>query len=136
MSDISGPIFEELPLEIEVSLQEWETIKRGSIPQSMEQKWTIFVRDEYLNFHRMGYTLYKTRPELINDKMKFHILHCRRGIEHIYSPDPNFDESSLVTELIEIRLASSFDEPWFGWDPRYPQTKNVLEPDFSKFESK
>ena len=128
--------FVEKLLDLEVTGREWELLKRGSRPQSMDQKWVIFYRDEFLNFHRVGHTLYKTKPEQSDRKYKFRMLFCRRGIEPYYNPHADFDEVGLVTKLMQKRLSTSDDEPWFGWDPRYPQSKEFLQPDFSKFQSK
>ncbi|MCG7494581.1 hypothetical protein [Thalassobius sp. Cn5-15] len=128
--------FIEKPLNLEVTECELELLKRGFRPQSMEQKWVIFYRDGFLNFHRVGYTLYKTKPEASDRMYIFRTLFCRRGIEPYYIPRDDFDEGGLVTRLMQKRLSTTDDEPWFGWDSRYPQSKEFLQPDFSKFESK
>ena len=128
--------FVEKLLGLEVTEREWELLKRGSRPQSMDQKWVIFYRDEFLNFHRVGHTLYKTKPEPSDRKYIFRTLFCRRGVEPYYVPRADFDEVGLVIKLMQKRLSTSDAEPWFGWDPRYPQSKEFLQPDFSKFHSK
>ena len=128
--------FVEKPLDFDVTEREWELLKRGSRPQSMDQKWIIFYRDGFLNFHRAEHTLYRTKPEATDHQYRFRTLFCRRGIEPNYTPCEDFDEGGLVTKLMQKRLSTSDDEPWFGWDPRYPQSVEFLQSDFSKFESK
>ena len=130
------PEFVEQPLDFAVTEHEWELLKRGARPQSMDQKWVIFYRGGFLKFHRVGHTLYKTGPEESDGKYIFRTLFCRRGIEPYYIPNTSFDEGRLVTQLMKKRLSTPADQPWFGWDPRYPQAKEFLEPDFTDFESK
>lgn len=127
--------FVEKPLNLRVTEHEWELFKRGALPQSMDQKWVIFYRDGFLNFHRGKHTLYKTKPEACESQYTFRRLFCRRDIEPYYTPRSDFDESGLVTRLMQQRLSTPADEPWFGWDPRYPQSKELLRPDFTKFDS-
>lgn len=135
LNGTKGQKFVVRPLDLEVTEPEWELLKRGARPQSMDQKWVVFYRDGFLNFHRSGHTIYKTKPEASGNMYKFHNLFCRRDIEPVYAPPADFDEGGLVTKLMQKRLAAPADEPWFGWDPRYPQAKEVLEPDFANFVS-
>lgn len=132
---IEPAIFVERPINIAVTEEQWDTLKKGSLPQSMEEKWTIFYRDGLLNFHRVGHTLFRTKPEVLGTELRFLTLFCRREIA-AYAPNDTFDEVGLVTKLIHRRLATPSDEPWFGWDHRHPRNPAHLAPDFSDFLSK
>jgi hypothetical protein len=132
---IKGRKYVSKPIDIWVSGQEWTLIKRGSTPQSMDDKWIIFYRHGFLHFCRSWgkrHVIFKTRPKRVGSKFHFSVVHCRRGIEPHYKLYPDFDETSSVKTLIEHRTKTPGDEPWIGWDPRYPKDPKFLNPDFSK----
>jgi len=54
--------------------------------------------------------------------------------DHNNTPGANTDETRIVTKLIERRLETPKDEPWFSWDDRYEQDPSYLKPDFSKYK--
>jgi hypothetical protein len=53
----------QLPLKKAYSLDEFPAIEQGFIPKRMEDKWFIFLENDWLCFHRSwtGYCIYQVR---------------------------------------------------------------------------
>ena len=128
--------FEPIPIDLLVSAEEWMLIQKGSKPQSMEDKWVILYRDDFLHFCRSwgkGHAIFKIRPEREAAGVHFSTVWCRRNIEPYYKPNKNTDETTIVTKLIDHRIKKPKDEPWFGWDLRYPKDPKFLNPNFTDY---
>ncbi|MEM8591253.1 MAG: hypothetical protein AAGF13_01885 [Pseudomonadota bacterium] len=127
--------FEECPFSLDVTADEWEMIKRGAMPRSMNENWVIFFRDGWLNFHRVGHTLFRLEAS-DEGAQAFDVLHCRRGIEPYYRPRKPEDEAAMIRELLGVRLSRSADEPWFGWDDKHPGGEDQVAPDLAEFATR
>jgi hypothetical protein len=55
----------ELPYRTRFSPGEMARIRRGHIPHEMEDKWYVYFRDGWINFHRSwtGFCTFKMRLE-------------------------------------------------------------------------
>lgn len=51
----------------DISLEEYDQLSLGFIPREMEDKWFVYLEDNWLYFHRswMGYCIYQLRLECI-----------------------------------------------------------------------
>lgn len=58
-----------VPFELRMTADEFDRVKRGNIPQEMEDKWFIFHEDGWVYFHRSwtGFCIYQVRFEQIDD---------------------------------------------------------------------
>lgn len=96
---------------------EWRRLERGLIPDQMEEKWFVYVDDEWIHFHRSwtGFELYRAR-HVERGGMRVII-----GVEHETDPDiyepggPDYERG--VVRWLTRRLL--LIQPWVRF-PTYP----------------
>ena len=82
--------------------KEYELIRRGVIPESMDDKWFIFLEDDVLYFHRSwtGFCIYQVRLE--KDGAQYRVVEAlaNRDSEQFSGTDEHYD-TELLTFLID-----------------------------------
>src|ERR1700692_4550307 len=55
----------EFPLDLRLTIEEFERIKQGYIPEDMDDRWFLFYEDGWLYIHRSwtGFCIYQLRFE-------------------------------------------------------------------------
>jgi hypothetical protein len=101
-----------LPFRYRFSPNEMARMRRGNIPNEMEDKWYIYFQDGWLSFHRSwtGYCIYRIRFE--SDGECHRVAECwvNREPEQYSNDDPAQDQQSL-TELFFSYFQVGSD-PW------------------------
>jgi hypothetical protein len=87
----------QLPYACVFSLEEYEKISVGLIPQQMEDKWFIFLEDEWLYLHRSwtGNCIYKVQLLQKEDKYIVTSVLVNRDPEQYGETDINYDAALL-----------------------------------------
>ena len=98
---------------------EYARLERGLIPQEMEDKWFIYLEDDWLNFHRSwtGFCIYRVRLRQEQDTYTVTEVWVNRDYEQYQGRNARVDKKTL-TFLIE-RLLLGRDVPFpsgFGYD--------------------
>jgi ribA/ribD-fused uncharacterized protein len=86
-----------LTIERTFSPKEYERVRRGVIPQEMEDKWFIFLEDDWLYFHRSwtGFCIYQVRLEPVADGYRVAEVWVNRDPEQYTQTEDSQDVSSL-----------------------------------------
>ena len=103
---------------------EWKRLSRGLIPEVMEEKWFIYVDDEWIHFHRSwtGFELYRAR-HVQRGPMRV-IL----GVEHETDPeiydsrDPDY-ERGMVRWLTRGLI---LEQHWVDF-PHFPHSSDAAK---------
>ena len=98
---------ESFALKASFSRSEFERIKIGFIPQQMEDKWFIFLEEEWLYFHRSwtGVCIYALRLVQKGETWRVAETWVNRDPEQYTATDPAYDVA-LLTYLIDRLLLS------------------------------
>jgi hypothetical protein len=91
-----------LDLSREFTEQEYEALRRGSIPEAMEDKWFIFAEDAALYFHRSwtGHCIYQLTIEREGEKYWISEALVNRDPSQYSSESDDYDVK-LLTFLID-----------------------------------
>jgi hypothetical protein len=83
----------EIKIELVFSQEQYEKIKKGLIPQEMEDKWFIFFEDDWLYFHRSwtGLGIYKAEIKENNGRYCINEFFVERNAEIYGNGDDNED---------------------------------------------
>ena len=95
-----------LPFERTFSLEEYEHLRRGFVPQEMEDKWFIFLEDDLLYFHRSwtGYCVYQLRLEAVEGSYKIAEAWASRNPEQYTATDDEVDVFTLKMLIDNLLL--------------------------------
>lgn len=95
----------ELPINLSLTLDEFERVKRGNIPEEMEDKWFVFHEDGWVYFHRSwtGYCIYQLRFELEGIEAVVREAWVTRDPEH-YRNDDIAEDEQLLRSLLFYRF--------------------------------
>lgn len=95
----------ELPIVLRLTLDEFERVKRGNIPEEMEDKWFVFQEDGWVYFHRSwtGYCIYQLRFEQEGDEAVVREAWVTRDPEH-YRNDDIAEDEQLLRSLLFYRF--------------------------------
>ncbi len=85
--------------------REWARIKRGVIPEQMEDKWFIFLEDNNLYFHRSwtGVCIYAVRFEQQDGLFSIASVVVNRDVEQYSETSDEFD-AAMLSWLIDVLL--------------------------------
>ncbi len=94
-----------IPLDRAFSPKEMEDIRRGVIPQQMEDKWFIYWEDNKLFFHRSwtGFCIYVVYFKEVDGTYKIFKADVNRNPEQYKETDDHTD-AQIVTYLIDLLL--------------------------------
>lgn len=94
-----------LQLERSFSLREYDRLRYGYVPQEMEDKWFIFLEDNWLNFHRSwtGICIYRVRLDRVKDRYECLEAWANRDPRE-YSMTNDAYDASLLEFLIDSDL--------------------------------
>ena len=103
LKSISAP--KEIPFRAEFSAPDFERIKRGLIPISMEDKWFMFFEAGTLFLHRSwtGHCIYQINIKEQNNKWVSTSALVNRNPEEYNQSDDNYDVK-LLRYLIDCLL--------------------------------
>jgi hypothetical protein len=107
-----GPM-EPFPYAASFSPDQYETIRRGLIPEVMEDKWFIYWEDHALFFHRSwtGHGIYRVRFRVAGDRFEVAEATVATGVDY-YRRTSDEDEAALVDFLIRgLLLGESVEFP-------------------------
>ena len=81
----------------EFTVEEYDRLARGVIPQAMEDKWFIFLEAEYLYFHRSwtGFLIYQIRLNKEGEKYFVDETLVNREPEQYKATDDEYDVTFL-----------------------------------------
>lgn len=90
-----------LPLELRLSGDELVRLKRGSIPEEMEDKWFVYHEDGWVYFHRSwtGFCIYQLRLVEDGDVYRCTEAWVTRDREQYTSEDIGEDRQLLESLL-------------------------------------
>lgn len=91
-----------LPLNRTYTVEEFDILARGFVPEVMEHKWFIFMQDNALFFHRSwtGLCIYKVAFEQNNAEYVVQEALVNRDLEQYNSTDNSY-ETALLSWLID-----------------------------------
>lgn len=95
------------------SFEEYQLIKLGFIPETMEDKWFICFEGDWLYFHRSwtGICIYQARLEALNNSYKIAEVWVNRDMRYYKNIDDEYDATSVIKLierfLLENKYASS-----------------------------
>lgn len=106
---------ESKPLAMQESytLQEFEQISRGLIPQQMEDKWFIYYEAPWLYFHRSwtGFCIYQVRFAATTEGMQVVEVLVNANAEQNPQQDDGRDVG-LLRALMNIRAGRDAYQAW------------------------
>lgn len=96
----------KLEINRRFSLEEYESLSYGLIPTAMEEKWFIFLEDDWLYFHRSwtGLCIYQVQLVLVEDGYKITEAWVNRHPKQYTSDNDKYD-GNFVLGLIKIVLS-------------------------------
>ncbi|MCB0749353.1 MAG: hypothetical protein KDC90_17960 [Ignavibacteriae bacterium] len=105
--------FTTLNLDMEVSPEEYEMIKRGLIPAQMEDKWFIYVENGWLYFHRSwsGNCIYVVKIEEKESYVLLTTSFVNRMDDQYSETDDLFDQDLLKFLINRLLLAKDVPFP-------------------------
>lgn len=91
-----------LPLNRTYTVEEFNVLARGFVPEVIEHKWFIFMQDNVLFFHRSwtGLCIYKVAFEQNNAEYVVQEALVNRDLEQYNSTDNSY-ETALLSWLID-----------------------------------
>lgn len=91
-----------LPLNRTYTVEEFNVLARGFVPEVMEHKWFIFMQDNVLSFHRSwtGLCIYKVVFDTGNAEYVVKEALVNRDLEQYNSTDNSY-ETALLSWLID-----------------------------------
>ena len=104
-----------LSIERVFTEKEYELIRRGVIPESMDDKWFIFLEDDVLYFHRSwtGFCIYQVSLE--KDGAQYRVVEAlaNRDSDQFSGTDEHYDVELLTYLIDEFLLLRSpiFPDP-------------------------
>lgn len=103
-----------LQFERTFSLEEYQRIKLGLIPQVMEDKWFIYLEDDWLYFHRSwtGFCNFQLHIEPADDAYKVIEVWVNRDIEQYKNTDDNYDTKLLIFLIDRLLLGKDVSFPF------------------------
>lgn len=94
-----------LQLDRTFSVEEYGRLRRGLVPEVMEDKWFIYLERDWLSFHRSwtGICIYRLRLELVRGTYRVAEAYVNRDPAQYQGTDDDYDRS-LVMYLIDRLL--------------------------------
>lgn len=99
--------------------KEFERIKRGLIPEQMEDKWFIYYEDGWLHFHRSwtGYCIFQVAFNELDDLIEVSRILVSRDLEQYRESSDEYDlmllkymiDSFLLGKVMEFPYKEDFD---------------------------
>ncbi|MFN8379568.1 MAG: hypothetical protein U0452_12950 [Anaerolineae bacterium] len=106
-----------IPVELHYSPAEMGFIRRGFIPQVMDEKWFIFFENQTLHFHRSwtGYEILRAQFHAQEGEYVVREIVACRDPELYKQSDDDYDVSQFqfLIDLVLLRDASALDK----WQP-------------------
>ncbi len=98
-----------LPVGRELSPEEYEQISLGIIPRGMDDRWFIFLEEDWLYFHRSwtGLCIYQCRLEKRGDRYVIAEAWVNRDSDQYGRTDDDYD-ANLLRRLIDDYLLQKF----------------------------
>ncbi|HXV81623.1 MAG TPA: hypothetical protein VEG60_17220 [Candidatus Binatia bacterium] len=98
-----------LPVEREFSREEYEQISLGVIPQGMDDRWFVFLEEDWLYFHRSwtGICIYQFRLEKRRDRYVIAEAWVNRDSDQYGRTDDDYD-ANLLRRLVDDYLLLKF----------------------------
>ena len=124
----------EMPEEVsvfdlnkEITSTEYDQIKLGLTPGSMEDKWFIYVDNDVIHFHRswVGSCIYQTKIEKLDDKVLLTQTVVNRNPAQ-YNFDSDEEDKRILSYLID-RLLLGKKVPFPMNNNNEPESHNVLK---------
>jgi hypothetical protein len=103
----------QLEVDWTFSEEQFETMRRGLIPDVMEDKWFVYYDSGWLNFHRSwtGYCIYQARCRQLDSKVLIDKVFVSRDPEQ-YSVRMDKYDLQLLRYLIDrLLLGKAVDFP-------------------------
>ncbi len=94
-----------IPLDRRFSKEEMERIRRGAVPEVMEDKWFVYWQEDRLYFHRSwtGRCIYVVRFEEEEDGFRMVEAYVN-GDREEYNKSDFSDEPARISYLIDVLL--------------------------------
>ena len=104
---------------------EIEVIRRGLVPEVMEDKWFIYWKDDALFFHRSwtGYCVYVVRFASAGNSHRMFEAEVNRDPEQ-YSETNDENDAKMISFLIDVLLLHQDSE--FPTDEKSPEAKALM----------
>lgn len=95
------------------SRAEFELLKRGLIPEQMEDKWFIYYADGRLNFHRSwtGYCIYQVQIQERESNFKVTQILVSRDVEQYRESSDEYDLQLLKYLIDSLLLGKTVEFP-------------------------
>ncbi|HEX6386208.1 MAG TPA: hypothetical protein VF177_16170 [Anaerolineae bacterium] len=112
----------ELPIDGTFTREEYVRLSQGFIPQSLDDKWFIYLEDDWLYFHRSwtGTCIFQLQIVPANDHYRAVKALANRDPEQYRNEDDAYDVA-LMSYLIDHLLLGRFVP--------FPQLKHISEED-------
>ncbi len=97
--------FEESPIDIPISLQQFTQLKQGIYATSMEEKWNLFILDSFLYCSRSwtDFCIYKVGFSKNEHQVFLHTLQVTRDTER-YTGTNLESDIQIFKRLMRVRL--------------------------------
>lgn len=100
-----------LALDLRFNGEEWAKVARGLVPHNLDEKWFVFLEDDWLNFHRNnGVCIYRLRFVAEGDTHRCAEFWVNRDPTQ-YRSDGE-DDCALVTWIIRALILGDEDAPF------------------------
>jgi 8-oxo-dGTP diphosphatase len=95
------------------SATEFEQLKRGQVPEQMEDKWFIYFDEPLLYLHRSwtGFCIYRVAFEPCNDGFRISEVIANRDADQ-YQESNDERDALLLTILLDGRAGRSTEKLW------------------------
>ena len=91
---------------------EYDKLRRGLVPRNMDQRWFIFMEDDWLFIHRdsSGFCIYQARVDRINDEYSVAEAYANRDPHQYKGVNDEYDKQMLGW-IIECLLLGNKQSP-------------------------
>jgi hypothetical protein len=98
----------QIPFERSFTEDEFLRVKRGFVPESMEERWHIFLKGRWLYFARSwtSYCIYKARLQKCGNACRIAEVWVSRDPRQYGTTDTREDAAILRTLIDEVLLGS------------------------------
>jgi hypothetical protein len=124
----------EISLDLCFTNEQVEQMKRGLIPEVMEDKWFIYHNSDWLYFHRSwtGFGIYKAKLVKIDEGYAINSFWAERNPEKYSNEDDNEDRESIIFLISQGLLGLNVSDFYADSNVNTPQDAVKMWSHFGK----
>jgi hypothetical protein len=103
----------ELDFKMSYSREEYDKLSRGLVPRNMNNKWFVFLEDNWLHFYRdsSGFCIYKLKLVRDDDRYRVTEAYVNRDKSQYSGSDDDYDAKMLGWLIDNLLLGKRRSPP-------------------------